>query len=184
MAEYYFIAQLPSLDCIDENAPLPITEERFLELAERFLGKKAWREVTCLTLAPAVSGEKSSSALVEAWNQGERKLRLALAVARASKRKKTFDVGDMILPLELIKIAKEAVEMSDPLEAEKYLGAYRLGFLEALRPADPFSEDFVFYYGLKLKLISRLKQFDAEVGSSAYRNIYSSIIGGDSLEVK
>ena len=47
-----------------------------------------------------------------------------------------------------------------------------------------FSEDFVFYYGLKLKLISRLKQFDVEAGTSAYRNIYNSILGGDELEVK
>ena len=184
MAEYYLIAQLPSLDCIDENSPLPITEERFLELTERFLGKKAWREMTRLTLVPKVDGEKSSSALVEAWNQGERNLRLAIAVARANKGKKKFTMGDIILPIELIKIANTAVEMKDPLEAEKYLNTHRLDFLETLRPADPFSEDFVFYYGLKLKLVSRLKQFDVEVGTSAYRNIYNSILGGDELEVK
>ena len=184
MSEYYLIAQLPSLDYVDENAPLPITEERFLELTERFLGKKAWREMEGLTLLPDVDGEKSTSALIEAWNQGERKLRIALGNARANKSKKTFDKGDVVLPIELIKIANAAVEMSDPLEAEKYLSAYRLGFLEALRPADPFSEDFVYYYGLKLKLISRLKKFDVELGDSAYRNIYNSIIGGDGLEVK
>lgn len=184
MAEYYFIAQLPSLDCIDEVTPLPITEERFLELSERFLSKKAWREMSMLTLVPKVNCEKSSSALVEAWNQGERKLRFALANARANKGNKKFELGNTVLPLELIKVANTAVEMSDPLEAEKYLNAYRLGFLEALRPADSFSEDFVFYYGLKLKLISRLKQFDVEAGTSAYRNIYNSILDGDGLEVK
>ena len=44
MAEYYFMSQLPSLDGIGEQVPLPITEERFLELCHRFLGKKAQRK--------------------------------------------------------------------------------------------------------------------------------------------
>jgi hypothetical protein len=69
------------------------------------------------------------------------------------------------------------------MEAEKFLNKYRLEFLETLRPMDSFSEDFVFYYGLKLKLISRIKQFDTESGETAYKNIYSSIINGDRLEV-
>jgi hypothetical protein len=48
---------------------------------------------------------------------------------------------------------------------------------------DSFSEDFVFYYGLKLKLISRIRQFDSESGETAYKNIYSSIMSGERLEV-
>ena len=37
MAEYYLMSQLPSLDGVGENTPLPITEERFSELCHRFL---------------------------------------------------------------------------------------------------------------------------------------------------
>ena len=48
MAEYYFMSQLPSLDGISDQLPLPITEERFLELCHRFLGKKAQREIAAL----------------------------------------------------------------------------------------------------------------------------------------
>ena len=40
MANIYFMSQLPSLDGINENVALPITEERFLELCQRFLDKK------------------------------------------------------------------------------------------------------------------------------------------------
>ena len=40
MAEYYLISQLPSLDAIGDHSPLPITEERFHELCNRFLKKK------------------------------------------------------------------------------------------------------------------------------------------------
>ncbi|MBE5921962.1 MAG: DUF2764 family protein [Lachnospiraceae bacterium] len=182
MAEYYLISQLPSLDGVSENMMLPITEERFLELCNRFLGKKSQNELAKLTLAPPKNYEKSSSALVEAWNEGERNLRLALGKVRADKMKKSFDIENKSLPIGLIKAASTAVEIESPLEAEKFLNRYRLDFLETLRPMDTFSEDFVFYYGLKLKLLVRARQFDADIGETAYRNIYNSILNGDKLE--
>lgn len=182
MAEYYLISQLPSLDGIGDNMPPPITEERFLELCHRFLGRKAQNEIDNLTLVPPRDYQKSSSALIEAWNEGERNLRLALAAVRAEKMKKTFDTGNRYLPAELMKAAHTAVEMESPLEAEKFLNHYRMEFLDTLRPADTFSEDSVFYYGLKLKLILRIRQFDEKLGEAAYRNIYNSIMNGDRLE--
>lgn len=183
MAEYYLISQLPSLDGISDNVPMPITEERFNELCGRFLGKKAQDELSKLSLIPSRNHEKSSSALIEAWNDGERNLRFVLGKIRADKMKKQFDAEENAASIELVQAVREAVEIENPMEAEKFLNNYRLGFLESLRPMDAFSEDFVFYYALKLKLISRIKQFDAESGESAYRNIYSSIMNGDRLEV-
>ena len=70
------------------------------------------------------------------------------------------------------------------MEAEKYLNRYRLEILETLRPMDNFSEDYIFYYGLRLKLILRIRQFDTKAGEEAYRNIYNSILNGDRLEAK
>ena len=183
MAEYYLISQLPSLDGLSENVPMPITEERFFELCERFLSKKLQEQLKKLTLMPSRDYEKSESSLVEKWNEGERKLRLVLAKARADKMKKQFEMNENSVPVELQQAVREAVEIENPMEAEKFLNKYRLDFLESLRPMDSFSEDFVFYYGLKLKLISRIKQFDLENGETAYKNIYSSIINGERLEV-
>ncbi len=182
MAEYYFISQLPSLDSIGENAPIPITEERFLELCSRFLKEKALREIQGLTLLPPINPEKSTSPLVEAWNAGERDLRLALAKVRADKMNKSFDLPNKSLPNDLLKVASIAVDVDSPLEAEGFLLQHRLSFLETLRPMDTFSEDFIFYYGLKLKLLSRIRQFDAESGETAYKNIYNSILRGEGLE--
>ncbi|MBE6662308.1 MAG: DUF2764 family protein [Ruminococcaceae bacterium] len=184
MSEYYLMSQLPSLDGVSDNLPLPITEERFLELCHRFLGKKARDEVDRLTLAPARELESSSSALIAAWNGGERDLRLALGKARADKLKKPFDAGDRILPVPLLKLASAAVETESPLEAERLLDGYRLAFLETLRPMDAFSEEFVFYYGLKLKLLLRARCFDDALGEEAYRNIYRSVVDGEGLEAK
>ncbi len=182
MAEYYLISQLPSLDGIGDGTPMPIDEERFSELCGRFLGKGAQSEIEKLTLMPPKTPEKSSSALLEEWYKGERELRLALAKVRAEKMQKSFDLQDNPLPAELIKVADDAVNAKNPLEAEELLFNHRINFLESLRPMDNFSKDFVFYYGLKLKLIMRKRQFDTKPGQDAYRNIYDSIINGEKLE--
>ncbi len=183
MAEYYLISQLPSLDGIGESTPLPISSERFAELCRRFLGKKAQGEFEKITLAPPRNPEKSSSALIEKWNEGERSLRLALAKLRADKMNKHFDAETQSFPAGLLQAARTAVEIESPMEAEKFLNKYRLDFLESLRPMDSFSEEYVFYYGLKLKLTERIRKFDSESGETAYRNIYDSIMNGERSEV-
>lgn len=182
MAEYYLISQLPSLDGIDENMPLPISEEQFLKLCSGFLNKKLQNELSALTLLPPEEPQSSTSPLVEDWNNHERNLRLALAVARAEKLKKSFGTESHSFPAEISSTVATAVEIESPLEAEVFLNNFRLEFLESLRPMDTFSNDFLFYYGLKLKLLSRIRQFDAEAGKAAYKNIYSSILNGDRLE--
>lgn len=183
MAEYYLISQLPSLDGINENTPLPITSERFSELCCRYLGKKALTISENLTLMPSKDFENTSSSLVNKWNEGEKNLRLILAGFRAEKLNKNFEVGNQCFPVELIQAMRTAVDIESPMEAEKYLNRYRLDFLETLRPMDSFSEEFVFYYALKLKLIERIRKFDTENGEIAYRIIYDSIINKDRSEV-
>ncbi|MBQ8908211.1 MAG: DUF2764 family protein [Clostridia bacterium] len=182
MAEYYLISQLPSLDGLSESAPLPITEERFAELCGRFLSKRARAIMEKLTLSPSRTVEKTGSALVDAWNEGEQNLRFALGKARAEKMKKAFDTESRIFPVEHVKAASAAMETENPMEAEKLLNLYRLQRLEALRPTDSFSEEYVFYYGLKLKLLLRIRQFDTAIGEKAYKSIYNAILNGDRLE--
>lgn len=182
MAEYYLVSQLPSLDGISESTPLPISSERFEELCLRFLSKKAQSETKKLTISPSRESEKAS-ALIENWNKGERDLRLALAKLRAEKLNKNFDTDVQSFSPMLLQAVRTAVEIENPMEAETFLNKYRLGFLETLRPMDSFSEEFVFYYGLKLKLLERMRKFDQESGKAAYRNIYDSIMNNDKTEV-
>ena len=96
---------------------------------------------------------------------------------------KPYDIGNRSFAVGLMQAARAAVDSESPMEAEKLLNRYRLDFLESLRPTDSFSEDYVYYYGLKLKLIERIRKFDSESGESAYRNIYNSIMNGDRSEV-
>lgn len=182
MADYYLISQLPSLDGNWENASLPITAERFEELCSRFLGQKALKKLAQLKTVPDLDAEKTGSSLLDGWTDAERDLRLALAAVRAEKLGKPFEPQRRTLSAELLKTVATAVELEDPLEAEYFLLRCRLGLLEQLRPMDSFSEDYVFYYGLKLKLILRLKQFDRKAGEAAYKEIYTSVLNGDRLE--
>lgn len=182
MAEYYLISQLPSLDGLGDSTPLPITEEQFSELCNRFLDKNAQIRLKELTLSPPRNFEASGSDLIDAWNNSERNLRLALGRVRAEKMKKPFDTENNSLPAQYIKAASTAADMENPMEAEKYLNRFRLDILETLRPLDGFSKDFIFYYGIKLKLILRIRQFSTEAGEKYYKNIYNSILNGVELE--
>ena len=184
MAEYYLISQLPSLDGVGESSPLPITEERFLELCGRFLGKKAQNGIKNLTVSPSRSIDASGSELIDKWNRSEQSLRFALGKIRAEKMNKSFDTENKIIPVEHVRAAAAALEMANPMEAEKYLNRYRLGILESLRPTDSFSNDYIYYYGLKLKLLLRIRRFDTEKGEASYRKIYSSILSGEDLEAR
>ena len=182
MAEYYLISQLPSLDGLSDGVPLPITEEYFIEICESVLKDKIINELKNLTLIPPLIPVKTKSALIMAWNNGERCLRLAIAKIRAEKIKKTFDLQDKFLPNEYVKVASNAVEIDNPLDAEKFLTEYRLNFLERLRPMDSFSEDFIYYYFIKLKLLKRMRQFSVQEGENTYKNIYNSIMNGKKTE--
>ena len=183
MAEYYLISQLPSLDGISENTPLPVTSARFSELCGQHLGKKAQKEFDGITLSPSRQAVRSTSAVLSQWNDGERMLRLALGKLRAEKMNKTFDAEVQSFPAALLQAARTAVEIESPMEAEKFLNRHRLDFLESIRPMDPFSEEYVFYYGLKLKLLERIRQFDTASGEIAYRKIYNSVLNAAGSEV-
>ena len=183
MAEYYLISQLPSLDGLNDNVPVPITEERFYDICQRILGKKAQDDLSRVSLVPPRSYEASNSDVIESWNRNEQNLRLALGKVRADKLNKQFDSENRTFTADLMQTVRTAVEMDSPMEAEKLLNRYRMDYLEAIRPMDVFSEDFVFYYCLKLKLILRMRQFDAENGKAAYKNIYNSIMSGERVEV-
>lgn len=184
MSLYYLMSQLPSLDGLSDTAPLPITQERFDRLCEEHLGKRPLQALQSATLVPDREGGSQENRLLDAWNQGERQLRLTLGAYRAEKLKKPFDAPAQTVPQQLRQAARTAVQMEDPMEAERFLDRYRMDFLESLRPADPFCPDAVVYYGLKLRLLDRLRRFDREAGRQAYRGIYSSILRGAQEEAQ
>lgn len=182
MNQYYLMSQLPALDGVTDTSPLPITEDRFLELCERFLPPKMLVALKGINLIPPKEAVPTGYKFIDAWNEYERNLRMALGTVRAEKSGKAFENGDQFISSEMTQIAKIAVEIENPLEAEVFLNGYRARFLEDLRPTDAFCEDAVFYYALKLKIMARIKLFDSEKGVKAYQDIYNSIMSKDKQE--
>lgn len=182
MNQYYLVSQLPGLDGLDERSSLPIHTSEFKEVCSRFLGPNGMKTLDSLSLIPNREGVSTGSELVDAWNYNERLLRLALGSVRASNMKKPFDVGDVILPSDMVQAARTAIGLGDPLAAEQYLNRYRVEALDRLRPLDSFCEDAVYYYGLKLMLLERIRTFDKQKGIDSYQRIYNSILNGDNQE--
>lgn len=178
MNQYYLISQLPSLDGVDETSPLPITESEFYELCSRFLRAAKITALRAISLVPEQNGNATGSAVIDAWNQREKQLRLALGTIRAEILKKSFGADTEAIPTPLLQIARTAVAMENPLVAEQYLHSCRLAYLDQLRPMDSFCEDALFHYCLKLKLLTRMRQFNKERGLASYHKIYDSILNG------
>ncbi len=185
MAEYYLISQLPSLDGLAENMPLPISKETFLGLCENALNEKTFEELKNSSVNTPKDYSVSSSSVLNGWNEAEKALRLTLASVRASKMKISFSAENAQatqIDKKIMQVASAAAEMESPMEAEKLLNNYRLEFLETLRPMDSFSEEYLFYYSLKLDLLSRIRKFDEQEGRNSYKNIYNSIMNAEKRE--
>ena len=182
MNQYYLMSQLPALDGLTDTSPLPISEDRFLELCEQLLPQKMLTALKGIDLVPKKEAVPTGYKLIDKWNAYERELRLALGKVRAEKWGKNYEDNDNFIASEVIQIARIAVENQNPLEAEVFLNGYRVRCLEDLRPSDPFCEDAVFYYALKLKIMARIKLFDSEKGVTAYQDIYNSIMSKDKQE--
>ena len=178
MANWYFlVAQLPSFSLTSGSSQLPITEEYFLDLCSRYFDPKTMQIMRELSLEPPKFPVKTGSTVVDAWNEMENSLRLALAVVRAQKLKKAFDAPAVSLRPEAVQAARTAAGLDTPLAAELYLNEFRLDHIGKIAGPDIFSTEAVFVYALKLKMAHRMKQFNEEAGVASYHKIYDQILG-------
>lgn len=180
--QYYLVSQLPEFTVSDDRSNLPITYEYYYDLCSRFLDKKSMKILDGLSLEPALDSSTTGSKLVDSWNYKEKSLRLALAQIRALRMKKKFSTANESIAPDAVQAARTASGMESPLAAEQFLNQYRLNVIESMRPTDGFSVDAVFSYGLRLKLATRMKKFNAATGMASYHKIYDSILKEGSSE--
>ncbi|NLK47013.1 MAG: DUF2764 family protein [Treponema sp.] len=174
---YYLMAQLPSFST-QQTAPLPISEEYFLDLCSRFLDKKTYDIVSGISLEPPRTCIPTGSAFLDSYYDWERKLRFSLASIRAQKMKKEFNLPqDLSFAPDIVQIARTASGFDSPLETEQFLNESRMNAVRNFTPSNYFSTDSVFSYALQLKLATRIKQFNEEAGLASYRMIYDQILG-------
>ncbi len=161
-----------------------MSSDSFMELCGTLLTEKdgallrscasgAGAEDSYASLPPAVS-----SPLIDGMRTWERALRLHLAKLRAQKLKR--DGGAYAEapsdPLDAAAVAKAALSLESPLEAEQFLDRARWDALERLQGFDYFGRDTVYAYLLKLFLLERRSLFKAEEGFAEYKGLYASIM--------
>ena len=187
---YYLIAQLPYL-IYGQGAS--ISSEHFKELCREQLGSKDLALLDFCSLDPAPEQGYArqavpvSSDFINSWRNWERALRLHLAKFRAQnlKRDNGAPVAPPQDPLDAASVAKTAMTMDSPLEAEMYLDRARWDAIDALEGLDIFGQNAIFTYLLKLYLIERYSMFKEEDGFAEYKLLYASIInqasGGEAI---
>jgi hypothetical protein len=119
-----------------------------------------------------------ASPLISGWLEWERSLRLALAKFRGQKLKR--DNAQLAEPpadaLDAIAVAKTAVTIDSPLEAELFLDRARWDAVEHLQTRNYFDRDTVYGYMFKLLLLERKALFRVEEGFAEYKAIYASVM--------
>ena len=184
---YYLVSQLPSL-AYGVSTTLGIKE--FEDLCEIFLKPQDLALFRYCTLNPEgnESGsfgqgyqtmpEPLGSALLDNWRLWERALRLNLAHLRSQhiKRESSGLAEAPADPMDVSGIAKNALSMESPLEAELFLDRSRWSAIEAFQGFDYFGRDTVYAYYLKLQILERKNKFKVDEGFEAYQSLYSSIM--------
>jgi len=166
-----------------------MSSEAFIALGQEQMSPKDAAVLDYCTLDPAPPIEddteatyampppKTPSTLVNNWKVWERTLRLNLAKGRALelKRQAPAEVPDD--PFDAAAVAKTALYMESPLEAEQYLDKARWDVIENLQGTSIFSEETIYAYLLKLRLMERKAMFNAEEGYTEYKGLYAAILG-------
>lgn len=175
---YYAMAQLPAI----VNGTMPaLSYRKFLSLMEGVVGKRDYKLLQNLSLTPCIDNKKTGVAFLDRWGEYERSLRLALAKVRAEKlnwsltreQQERFN-GDEALDSK--KIAREAIAIDDPMQAESFLTKARVGAAQALRGGNGFNRDALFSYAISLLLLERQYGFNVETGQTEYKAIYDKIL--------
>ncbi|MDR3342293.1 MAG: DUF2764 domain-containing protein [Treponema sp.] len=192
---YYLVAQLPYLVY---GQPAPMSSEAFKSRCREMLSGSDAALLDFCTLDPEPAGSggvlgdetvvsymeapvSTTSSFIDGWRDWERALRLNLARYRGQRLK--WDGGAPVdppeAPQEAMVVAKAAVMVDSPLEAEFLLDQSRWNAIESLQGIVYFSANTIYAYLLKLLLMERRSLFRLEEGFAEYKGLYAAIIERD-----
>ena len=184
---YYLAAQLPYLVY---GQGLPMSSADFRALAQDVMSPADASILDYCTLDPvpptpgeggaayAEPARPTPSEFINRWKEWERTLRLNLARSRVQKLKREGGVADAPdYPSDAAAVAKTALVMESPLEAELFLDKARWDAIESFQGINAFSENAMYAYLLKLRLMERRAAFKPEEGFTEYKGLYAAILG-------
>jgi hypothetical protein len=175
-----------------------MTVQAFKSLCAQALGSKdtAMLELCSLDPEPVqAKGEKAAyskappptaSPFINEWRNWERTVRLHLARYRAQRLKweGSAPVDPPENPMDAAAVARAAVVIESPLEAELFLDQARWNAVEALQGLHYFSANTIYAYLLKLFLMERRSLFKVEEGFAEYKGLYTAILAAASTNVE
>jgi hypothetical protein len=171
---YYLAAQLPYLVY---GQALPMSSAAFKALAAGMMSDADAASLEDCSLDHEFT-KPSSSPFINRWKEWERVLRLNLARGRFQKLKReggAIEAPDY--PANAAAVAKAALAMESPLEAELFLDKARWDAIDSFQGISTFSEDAMYAYLLKLLLMERRAAFKTEEGFTEYKALYAAILG-------
>ena len=176
---YFFIAQLPTPMY---GQAIPMSSAAFKEMAQLYMTRSEAKDLEFCTLEP-ISDKRTlkavaSSRFIKDWHNWETVLRQNLARNRSRKLKwEGSDLWETIDDIaDAAAAAKTALAMDSPLEAELFLDRARWNIIEQFQGIVYFSENTIYAYLLKLKLMERRQAFNMEEGFAEYKTLYASIL--------
>ena len=187
---YYLAAQLPYLVY---GQAVPMSSAAFKALATDAMSSGDAAVLDYCTLDPAPLAKEDAGTAVKAaytepaprtpsafmnrWKDWERTLRLNLARSRLQKLKREGMTDAPEYPADAAAVAKTAMAMESPLEAEIFLDKARWAAIENFQGISTFSENAIYAYLLKLLLMERRLAFKTEEGFTEYKALYTAILG-------
>jgi len=171
MGNYYYLgAQLPYLVY---GQAVPMSAEAFKAMAAEKLDAPEKGALDYCVLKPGVKA--TAWEFVNKWQDWEKSLRLNLAKGRAAKLKREApDAPDY--PADAAAAAKLALQAESPLEAEIALDKARWAAIDGFAGIGQFTENAIYAYLLKLRLMERRLSFKTEEGFNEYKTLYASIL--------
>ena len=190
---YYLAAQLPYLVY---GQGVPMSSADFKAMAHDAMSSADAALLDCCTLDPdpeagpgvsyAEQARRTGSDFINRWKEWERTLRLTLARGRFQKLKR--EGGVMVdppeYPADAAAVAKNALAMESPLEAEFFLDKARWDAIESFQDISNFTENAMYAYLLKLQLMERRSAFKNEEGLAEYKGLYDAILSLETQVLK
>ena len=171
---YYLAAQLPYLVY---GQALPMSSADFKALAAGMMSAADVEVFEHCTLDHELE-RPTPSAFINRWKEWEKVLRLNLARGRFQKLKREGAATEAPeYPANAAAVAKTAMTIESPLEAELFLDKARWDAIESFQGINTFSENAMYAYLLKLLLMERKAAFKTEEGFTEYKALYAAILG-------
>jgi len=176
---YYFtVASLPYLT--SHTHPGLSNEEFVTYLSDKITPAELERITACSLIPQSYSQE---DLVVSKWNAFETSLRNQLALLRSKKQDLTYEGGHESVLFGLEEKAREAVNLTNPLEAEEFLDDIRWAYLEDLELTHYFDLPRLQIYYLKLQILNRKFLFKKEKGKVNFEKTYNEIRTNLAIEI-